>query len=94
MIDFVTSVDEAREFCRGGMPHAVVHEAALGGEAFERLRNELLSEAQTLAFVQVTEDGSGFDVRSNGNREVVCVAREAIVESLPAALMFELTRCA
>jgi CheY-like chemotaxis protein len=93
MIDFVTSVDEAREFCRSGMPHALVHEAALGGEAFERLRSELLAEVPMLAFVQITEDGKGFDVRQHGGRDAVCVARGAIVESLPSALMFELARC-
>ncbi len=94
MVDFVTSVDEAREFCKSGMPHAVVHEAALGGEAFERLRQELLAELPTLAFVQITEDGKGFEVRAAGGRDAVCVARAAIGDSLPAALMFELSRAA
>jgi hypothetical protein len=93
MIDFVVSIDEARVFCRGGMPHAVVHEAALAGEAFERLRTELLAEMPRLAFVQLTEDGKGFEVRPVAGREVVCVARGAIVESLPSALVFELARC-
>ncbi len=94
MVDFVTSVDEAREFCKSGMPHAVVHEAALGGEAFERLRAELLSALPTLAFVQITEDGKGFEVRAAGGRDAVCVARAAIGDSLPTALMFELSRAA
>lgn len=93
MIDFVTSVDEARVFCRGGMPHAVVHEAALAGDAFERLRGELLAEMPRLAFVQITEDGKGFEVRPSAGRDAVCVARGAIVESLPSALVFELARC-
>ncbi len=94
MVDFVTSVDEAREFCKSGMPHAVVHEASLGGEAFERLRAELLGELPTLAFVQITEDGKGFEVRAAGGRDAVCVARAAIGDSLPTALMFELSRAA
>lgn len=93
MIDFVTSIEEARVFCRGGMPHAMVIESALAGEAFERLRAELLTELPTLAFVQITEDGKGFEVRRNGTREAVCVARAAIAESLPSALVFELARC-
>jgi hypothetical protein len=94
MLDFVTSVDEAREFCRGGMPDAVVHEAALGGEAFERLRRELKDEAATLAFVQITEDGKGFEVRRQGSRELATVAHAAIVEALPTALVYELARSA
>lgn len=94
MVDFVTSVDEAREFCRSGVPHAVVHEAALGGEAFERLRDELVAAGTVPAFVQITEDGKGFDVRPIGRRDAVCVARSALMESLPSALVFEMTRCA
>ena len=92
MIDFVTSLEEAREFCRGGLPHAVVHEAALGGDAFGRLRQELLAEVPTLAFVQITEDNRGFEVRPIGGRQSASVGRAAIVTSLPAALMFELAR--
>jgi hypothetical protein len=92
MIDFVTSVDEAREFCLGGMPHAVVHEAVLGGEAFERLRRDLLAEVPTLAFIQITEDSKSFEVRQVGERQFASVGRAAIMQSLPAALMFELSR--
>jgi len=93
MIDYVTSVDEAREFCGGGLPHAVVHEAVLGGEAFERLRVELLTEVPTLAFIQITDDGKAFEVHNIGERQFASVGRAAIVESLPSALMFELARC-
>jgi hypothetical protein len=91
-IDFVTSVDEAREFCRGGMPHAVVHEAALGGEVFERFRREMLTEVATLAFIQITEDGKDFEVHSVGERQFTSVGRATIADSLPAALTFELSR--
>jgi len=92
IVDFVTSIDEAREFCRGGLPHAVVHEAALGGELFEQLRHELLAEVPTLAFIQLTEDGKAFEVRNVGGRQTASVGRAAIVTSLPSALMFELAR--
>jgi hypothetical protein len=92
MIDFVTSVDEAREFCRGGMPHVIVYEAVLGGELFERFRRDMLTEVPTLSFVQITEDGRDFEVRSVGDRQLTSVGRAAIVESLPSALSFELTR--
>lgn len=92
MVDFVTSIDEAREFCAGGMPHAVLHESALGGERFERLRIELLAEMQNLVFIEITEDGEGLETRQVGNRQYSRVASNAIVESLPPALMFELSR--
>jgi CheY-like chemotaxis protein len=94
MLDYVTSVEQAREFCAGGMPHAVVHEAALGGDGFEALRQELLAEVPTLAFIQITDDGKAFEVRNVGDRQFASVGRAAIVDSLPSALLFELARCA
>jgi hypothetical protein len=93
MVDFVTSIEEAREFCMGGMPHAVVHEGVLGGERFELLRQELLTSVPTLAFIQISEHGKAFEVTNVGGRQFASVGRDAIIESLPAALLFELARC-
>lgn len=92
MVDFVQSIDEAREFCQGGMPHAILHETALGGERFEKLRKELLIEVPTLSFIELAEEGHGFEVRKVEDRQYSCVSRAAVLEALPAALMFELSR--
>ncbi len=90
MVDFVTSVDEAREFCLGGMPHAILHETALTGERFEKLRRDLLIDVPTLAFIELTEEGTGYQVRKQAERQFATVPRSAVIEALPSALMFEL----
>ncbi len=92
MVDFVASVDEAREFCADGLPHAMIYEAALAGERFERLRNEMLAEVPTLPFIRIAEQGKAFEVLNLGGRQFASVGRDAIIEALPAALMFELSR--
>lgn len=92
MLDFVNSMEEAEEFCRDGLPHAVVYEAALAGERFERLRDEMLAELPAMAFVQIAEHGKAFEVVNLGGHQFASVGREALLESLPAALMFELAR--
>jgi hypothetical protein len=92
MVDYVTSIDEAREFCSGGMPHAVLHESTLGGERFERLRVDLMSEMPHMVFIELTEDGQGVETRQVGGRQFSVVARSSIIDSLPPALMFELSR--
>ena len=92
MVDNVSTVEEAREFCSGGMPHAVLHESALGGERFEKLRAELLAEVPNLVFIELTEDGQGMESRKIGSRQFTCVSRDSAIESLPPALMFELSR--
>ncbi|MFN7724959.1 MAG: hypothetical protein ACK5QH_07815 [Rubrivivax sp.] len=92
MLDFVTSVEEAREFCRGGLPHALVHEAQLGGDAWRRLRQELLAEVATLAFVQITDDGHGFQLVQQGDHQTASVGRHDLAHALPAALAYEIAR--
>ena len=94
LVDFVTSVEEAVSFCRGALPHAIVYEAVLAGERFERLRGDLLHAVPTIAFVQIAEDGQGFATLNAGGRPYAQVGRGAIVDSLPAALNHELTRLA
>jgi hypothetical protein len=92
MVDHVTTVEEAREFCSGGMPHAILHESALGGERFERLRAELLADMPHLVFIELAEEGQGLATRTVGGRQFSCVSSNAIIESLPPTLMFELSR--
>jgi hypothetical protein len=92
IVDFVTSVDDARAFCREGVPHALIYEAALAGEQFEALRGELLSLAPDLVYVEITEQGQSFEVSSFGGAALARVGRDAIISSLPSALMFELSK--
>ncbi|MDP1900253.1 MAG: hypothetical protein Q8K96_07350 [Rubrivivax sp.] len=94
MIDFVTSVEEAQALCSDGLPHAVVYEAGMGGERFERMRGEMLAEVAHLAFIQITEQGKAFQVHHVGGRQFASVGRDGLIESLPAALLFELSRSA
>ncbi len=94
MVDFVTSADEAAEFCKAALPHALIHEATLTGERFERLRAELLAEAPHLAWIQIGEQGRAVEQVNLGGRQIAIVGRDAILASLPAALAHELTRLA
>jgi hypothetical protein len=90
MIDFVGSIEEAEVFCHDGLPHAVVYEASLGGERFERLRAAMLAEVPTLAFVQIAPEGKAFEVLNVGGRQFASVGRDAIVQGLPGAMLYEM----
>jgi hypothetical protein len=92
MIDFVASVEEARDFCRDGPPHALVYESSLAGDRFKALYAELLRDAPALAFIELGEEGDGFAMSGFGGAEVAHVGREAIATGLPSALVFELSR--
>jgi hypothetical protein len=92
MLDFVSSVTEARQLCAEGLPHAVVYESSLGGDHFEQLREHILTEVPTICFVAIAEQGKAFEVLNVGDRQFASVGRDAILDSLPAALLFELSR--
>lgn len=92
MVDFVSTLVEAQELFTDALPHAVVYEASLGGERFQRLRGEMLAEVPSLAFIQIAEHGKAFEVLEADGHPYASVGREAIAESLPAALLFELSR--
>jgi CheY-like chemotaxis protein len=92
MLDFVSSVQEAQELCAEGLPHALVYDSTLAGDRFEALRAEMLGEVPNIAFIRLAEQGKAFEVLNVGGRQFASVGRDAIIESLPAALMFELSR--
>lgn len=91
-VDYVSSADEAAEFCRTTVPHAVVYDAALAGARLERLRQDALATAPKPAFVELATDGQGFEMLNAGGRPFARVGHDDIAVSLPAALGHELTR--
>ena len=94
MLEFVNSVEDARKLVSEDVPHAVVYEASLGGDRFERLRGEMLAKVPNLAFIQIAEQGKAVQMLNLDGRQYISVGRDALVESLAEALMFELTRSA
>lgn len=92
MIDYVTSVEEARDFCSRVRPDLLLHEAALEGEAMERLRADLRAATPPVGIVQVTEDGKGFELRNVAGEQRPTIGRAAIPEALGAALGYALIR--
>jgi hypothetical protein len=92
IVDFVNSMEEAREFCRGGLPHAIVFESVLRGDRFNELRGEVDTEGAEVVFIEIIEEGSTFEISGFGGRNTARVGRDAILTSLPSALMFELSK--
>ena len=92
VVDFVNSVDEAVAFCAEGLPHAVIVESILRGERFNQLRADMLRDAPDVAFIEIIEQGSMFEVSGFGSSAMGRVGRDAILASLPSALVFELSK--
>lgn len=92
LVDLVGSVDEAASFCREGLPHAIIFESIQRGERFASFRDEILAEVPDFVFIEVMEQGSTFEMTGTNGADMARIGRDAVAASLPAALMFELSR--
>ena len=92
LVDFVNSVEEAEEFCRDALPHAIVYESVLSGDRFHRLRTGISSEMPSFVFIEISPEGSALKLSTHGNENGARIGREAVMQSLPSALIFELSR--
>ena len=92
MVDYVASVEEARRFCRSGVPHAIVIESVLRGDRFNDLRRECDGSGADVVFIEIIEEGDVFEISGFGGSTMARVGRDAIAASLPSALLFELSR--
>lgn len=90
-LDFLRSIDEASEFCRRGLPRAIVCEASLGRGGLARLRQEMAAAPGQVAVIEI-EAGDAFEVSDYSGTGSARVGREALLSGLPAALAFELSR--
>jgi hypothetical protein len=92
LVDVVASLEEARAFCREGLPHAVVADALLGGDRLLALQDELLAAAPRLPVIAVAEGDEDCAASAAHAMRLARVRRESVADALPAALMFELMR--
>ncbi len=92
LVDMVRSVDEAAIFCREGLPHVIIIESIQRGARFTSFRQEILDEVPDFVFIEVLEQGSTFEMAGANGATMARIGRDVVVSSLPAALMFELSR--
>jgi hypothetical protein len=92
MVDYVGSIDEARQFCEAGLPHAIIFESALAGDNFRKLRAEWCREVPSLAFIEIAEQGRDLEVSDLGGQRTSRIGRDVVASALPSALMFELSK--
>lgn len=92
VLDFAGSVAEAVAFCREGLPHALVFESALRTPRFEYLMADIRREVPEFVFIEVLDEGRTFEIATVSDTGMARIGRDAILSSLPSALVYELTR--
>jgi len=73
-------------------PDAVIYDVALAGPGFEDWRLSLPKSWENTTYICISDSGKAFEVVNAGNRQLAMVGRDAVADSLPAALLFELSR--
>lgn len=92
VLDFVSSVREAAQFCQEGLPHAIVFEGALRSAGFDRLVSGIRDEVPEFVFIELIEEGRSFDISTISATGMARVGRDGIATALPSALVYELSR--
>ena len=92
LVDFVNSVEEAEEFCRDALPHAIIYESVLAGDRFQKLRSGIAAEMPSFVFIEVAPEGGALQLSTNSPDNGARIGRDAVMQSLPSALLFELSR--
>ncbi|MBK7614933.1 MAG: hypothetical protein KA375_13380 [Vitreoscilla sp.] len=92
LVDFVNSVEEAEVFCQEAVPHAIVYESALAVQRFDRLCSDLQNDLPGLVLIEVSEEGTAFELTGDHGRKHALVGRDSVMASLPSALFYELSR--
>jgi hypothetical protein len=92
LVDFVSSIDEAASFCKEGLPHAIIVESIQKGARFSSFHDEILAEVPDFVFIEILEQGSTFEMSGTNGATMARIGRDVVASSLPAALMFELSR--
>ncbi len=92
LVDFVNTVEEAEEFCRDALPHAIVYESVLANDRFQKLRAGIATEMASFVFIEITAEGSALKLSTVGDEGCASIGRDGIMQSLPSALIFELSR--
>jgi len=92
LVDMVGSVAEAEQFCREGLPHALLFDAAQMSEPLLQLIAGVMRDAPDFAFVEMFDGEHRTQLSTATGDGVARISRRNLGDALPSLLMFELAR--
>jgi hypothetical protein len=92
LVDVVGSVAEAEQFCREGLPHALLFDAALMNEALLQLIAEVMRDAPDFSFVEMFDSEHRTQLSTATDDGLARISRRHLPDALPSLLMFELAK--
>jgi len=92
LVDVVGSVAEAEQFCREGLPHALLFDAGQMSEPMLQLITDVMRDAPDFAFVEMFDGEHRTQLSTATGDGVARISRRNLADALPSLLMFELAR--
>ncbi|MFG6467771.1 hypothetical protein [Roseateles sp. BYS87W] len=92
LVDCVSDVAEAEQFCREGLPHALLFDAALSGDAMLHLVAGIQHEVPEFTFVEMFDGEHRTQLSTATHDGMARISRRHLPDALPSLLMFELGR--
>lgn len=90
LIDCVDSIAQAADFCRDGLPHAIVIDAILCDERFAALRRDITADVPRFTFIEIA--GDDHPAAGDGAQGMSRIAHATLQHTLAPALLLELSR--
>ena len=92
LVDVVGSIAEAEQFCREGLPHALLFDAALMNESLLHLIAGVARDAPDFTFVEMFEGEHRTQLSTATDDGLARISRRHLPDALPSLLMFELSK--
>lgn len=92
LVDVVSTVAEAEAFCREGLPHVLLFDAALMDETLLHLIAGIAQDAPDFCFVEMFEGDHRTQLSTATEDGLARISRRHLSDALPSLLMFELSR--
>jgi hypothetical protein len=92
LVDVVGSVAEAEQFCREGLPHALLFDAAQMSEPLLQLIAGVMRDAPDFCFVEMFDGEHRTQLSTATSDGVARISRRNLADALPSLLMFELAK--
>ncbi|WP_431260376.1 hypothetical protein ACQ86G_09645 [Roseateles chitinivorans] len=92
IIDAVSSMDEALQFCEEGLPHGIAFEQSMRDADFDRLRVDITGEVPSFSFIEVLDGEQQTQLSTATAEHMARISRQNLQDALPSVLLFELSK--
>lgn len=92
IVDAVSSMQEALQFCEEGLPHGIAFEQALRDADFNRLHADITTEVPNFSFIEVLDGEQQTQLSTATADKMARISRANLAEALPSVLLFELSK--